>query len=236
MRDCQSKAPIAAALAAAILAKAALAAAILAKAALAAAILTGTAFPALAEKADKDKPTHIEANRMSADDTRRVSIFEGNVVLTKGTIIIRADRIVVRQDPEGFQLATATGAPVRFRQKAEPKGDKEGVWMDGEALRIEVDDRNERVELYDRAYVKRDEDEVKGDYIFIDQRSEFFSVMSGKSGPVPGSDGRVRAVIQPKNKPDATNPPAGSTPPPAKPATAANPQAVSTPPPSSAKK
>ncbi len=178
-----------------------------------AAVILGclSAFSAHAEMADKDKPTHIEANRMSSDDTRRVSIFEGNVVLTKGTITIRAERIVVRQDPEGFQLATATGAPVRFRQKGEPKGDKEGVWMDGEALRIEIDDRNEKVELYDKAYVKKDEDEVRGEYIFVDQRSEFFSVMSGKTGPVPGTDGRVRAVIQPRNKPEAIPPGPGTT-------------------------
>jgi len=175
--------------------------------------LLAAAPAANAEKADKDKPTHIEANRMSSDDTRRVSIFEGNVVLTKGTITVRADRIVVRQDPEGFQIATATGAPARFRQKADPKGDKEGVWMDGEALRIEIDDRNEKVELFDRAYVTRDGDEVKGEYIFVDQRSEFFSVMSGKTGPVPGTDGRVRAVIQPKNKPeDASGPPVAPAP------------------------
>ena len=189
-----------------------------------AAIVLLQAFPAFAEKADKDKPTHIEANRMSADDTRRLSIFEGNVVLTKGTIIIRADRIVVRQDPEGYQLATATGAPVRFRQKAEPKGDQEGVWMDGEALRIEVDDRNEKIELFDRAWVKRDEDEVRGDYIFVDQRSEFFSAMSGKGGASTGSDGRVRAVIQPKNKPEDA-PPAPAAP---KPAAAPAPAAPAT--------
>lgn len=183
-------------------------------AALAAALLLAQAPHAAAEKADRDKPTHIEANRMSADDTRRVSIFEGNVVLTKGTIVVRADRIVVRQDAEGFQIATATGNPARFRQKADPKGDKEGAWLDGEALRIEIDDRNEKVELYDRAYVKRDGDEVKGEYIFVDQRSEFFSVMSGKTGPVAGSDGRVRAVIQPKNKPEDA-PPAAPAPAPA---------------------
>src|SRR5262245_17281887 len=76
---------------------------------------------ARAEKADKDQPTHIEANRMSSDDARRISIFEGNVVLTKGTVLVRADRIVVRQDADGFQFATATGKPVRFRQKGEPK-------------------------------------------------------------------------------------------------------------------
>lgn len=193
-------------------------------AALVAALLSALAPTAFAEKADKDKPTHIEANRMSADDTRRLSIFEGNVVLTKGTIIIRADRIVVRQDPEGYQLATATGAPVRFRQKADPKGDKEGIWMDGEALRIEVDDRNEKIELFDRAWVKKDEDEVRGDYIFVDQRSEFFSAMSGKGGASTGSDGRVRAVIQPKNKPEDA-PPAPAAP---KPAAAPAPAAPAT--------
>lgn len=173
------------------------------KAVLAATIVLA-ALPALAEKADKDKPTQIEANRMSADDTRRLNIFEGNVVLTKGTIRITAERVVVRQDPDGFQHATASGAPVRFRQKQDPKEGKEGVWVDGEALRVEIDDRNEKVEMFDRARVARDGDEVRGDYIFLDQRSEFFSVSGGKGAP----GGRVRAVIQPKTKPAEGAPPA----------------------------
>lgn len=164
----------------------------------------------LAEKADRDKPTNIEANRMVSDDVRSLTIFEGNVVLTKGTITIRADRIVVRQDPQGFQISTATGAPVRFRQKADPKGDKEGVWMDGEALRIEVNDAEEKIELFDRARVTRDQDEVRGDYIFVDQRSEFFSATTGRN-----AGGRVRAVIQPKNPPAGSPaaPPAPPSPP-----------------------
>src|SRR5260221_7017536 len=106
------------------------------------------AFSALAKKADKDKPTQIEANSLSSDETRRMNIFEGNVVLTKGTLTVRADRIVVRQDPEGFQSTVATGAPVRFRQRQDPKDAKEAVWLDGEALRLEIDDRKSTVELY----------------------------------------------------------------------------------------
>jgi lipopolysaccharide export system protein LptA len=166
------------------------------------------ALPALAEKSDKDKPTHIEANRMQSDDARRVTIFEGNVVLTKGTQVVRADRIVVRQDAEGFQFATATGKPVRFRQKGDPKDGKEAVWTDGEALRIELDDRNEQVELFERARVTRDKDVVNGEYIFLDQRSEFFSVSAAKGAPPTSPEGRVRAVIQPKSKPEAPKPPA----------------------------
>ena len=160
------------------------------------------AFGAHAEKADKDKPTHIEANKMSSDDTRRISIFEGNVVLTKGTQVVRADRIVVRQDADGFQFATATGKPVRFRQKGDPKDGKEGVWTDGEALRIELDDRNERVELFERARVTRDKDVVNGEYIFLDQRSDFFSVSAAKGAPPTSPEARVHVVIQPKAKPE----------------------------------
>jgi lipopolysaccharide export system protein LptA len=151
------------------------------------------AAPAWAEKADRDKPTQIEANRMSADDAKRMNIFEGNVVLTKGTLTVHADRIVVRQDAEGYQLSSATGTPVRFKQRQDRKeGEKEGRWLDGEALRIEIDDRSQKIELFERARVNRGGDEVAGNYIFVDQRSEFFSVTSGKTG------GRVRAVIQPK--------------------------------------
>jgi lipopolysaccharide export system protein LptA len=161
------------------------------------------AVPGHAEKADKDKPTNIEANRMSSDDTTRTSIFEGGVVLTKGTIVVRADRIVVHQDAEGFQHTTAYGKPVRFRQKGDPKDNKEAVWTEGEALRVEIDDRNERIELFDHARVTRDQDVVNGEYIFLDQRTEFFSVSSAK-GAAPAAPGdRVKAVIQPKSKPEA---------------------------------
>ena len=169
------------------------------------------ACTANAEKADRDKPTHIEANRMSSDDARRISIFEGNVVLTKGTQIVRGDRIVVRQDADGFQFATVTGKPARFRQKGDPKDGKEAVWTDGEALRIEVDDRNEQVELFERARVTRDQDVVNGEYIFLDQRSDFFSVSAAKGAPPTSPEGRVRAVIQPKKpeaKAEAQKPPA----------------------------
>ncbi len=168
----------------------------------AAALLALSVASVQAEKADKDKPTHIEANRMSSDDTKRMSIFEGSVVLTKGTVVVRADRIVVHQDAEGFQTATATGKPVRFRQKGDPRGDKDGVWTEGEALRVEIDERNERIEMFERARVTRDQDVVNGEYIFLDQRTEFFSVSAAKGAAPTAPGGRVKAVIQPKSKPE----------------------------------
>ena len=158
-----------------------------------AALFLAGALPAAAEQADATKPIEIEANKMSADDARRTNVFEGNVVVNRGTLNIRADRIVVRQDKEGNQYATATGNPVRFRQRQDPKPpEKEGQWMEGEAKRIELDDKAQKVELFEAARVNRGGDEVAGDYILVDQRSDFFTVTPGK-----GSS-RVRATIQPK--------------------------------------
>ena len=165
-------------------------------------LLLVLAAPALAEKADRDKPTQVEANKMSADDARRLNIFEGDVVVTKGTIRLTAEKLIVRQDAEGFQLATATGKPAKFRQRQDAKpGEKEGIWVEGEALRIELDDKNQKIELFDKARVNRGGDEVAGDYIFVDQRADFYQVSSGKSG-AGEKPGRVKAVIQSK-------PPAG---------------------------
>ncbi len=148
---------------------------------------------AAAEQADSTKPTQIEANKMQADDVRRLTIFEGNVVVTRGTLKIDADRIVVHQDAEGYQHSTATGNPVRFRQRLDPKPPAtEGGWMEGEAKRIEMDDRSGKIELFDAARVNRAGDEVAGNYILVDQRADFFSVTPGKG------DGRVRATLQPK--------------------------------------
>ena len=151
------------------------------------------AAAARAEQADSTKPTQIEANRMHADDARRMNIFEGNVVVTRGTLNIRADRIVVRQDADGFQYATATGNPVRFRQRQDPKPpETEGVWLEGEAKRIELNEKTGKLELFESARVNRGGDEVTGNYILVDQRSDFFTVTPGKG------EGRVRATLQPK--------------------------------------
>jgi len=162
------------------------------------------ALPALAERMDRDKPVNIEADRMLADDGTKTVVFEGRVVLTQGTFVLRADKLTVRQDKEGFQTGVATGSPATFRQRREGTDE----WIDGEALRIEYDGRGERVELFDRARVRRDKDEVRGNYISYDTRSEVYRVQGSKelSASPGGRDERVRAVIQPKKKDDAAAP------------------------------
>jgi lipopolysaccharide export system protein LptA len=160
-------------------------------------LLLAVGAVARAERTDRDKPVNIEADRMLADDQKQTAVFEGRVVLTQGTFVLRAEKLTVRQDTQGFQTGVAVGAPATFRQK------RDGVdeWIDGEAVRIEYDGKTERVELFDKARVSRDKDEVRGNYISYDSRTEVFRVQPSKdaAGP-PGREGRVRAVIQPKKK------------------------------------
>ena len=163
-------------------------------------------LPAVAEKADKEEPINLEADQVSIDDVKKVSVFEGNVVLTQGTMVIRADRMIVRQDPQGVFQGTAYGNPTLFRQK------REGVdeYVEGEAERIEYDGTAERIQLFNRAQLRRGADEVRGSYISYDQPTEFFKALgSYPDGSGKPASGRVRAVIQPKSKDkDKTDPPA----------------------------
>lgn len=163
-------------------------------------LLLGLLFagPVLAERADRDKPVHLEADRATVENATRTSVFTGNVVLTQGTLIIRAEKMVVKEDSSGFRHATAFGDPVSFRQKRDGRDE----YIEGWSERMEYDGKADKVQLFKKARLKRGPDEVEGDYISYDAVSEFFQVTGNneKTGTQANPAGRVRVVIQPKNK------------------------------------
>lgn len=177
--------------------------------------LAGWALPASAEKADRDKPMNVEADRFSGEDAKQSGVFEGNVTLTQGTLHIHADKLMVRKNPEGFQYVTAFGNPVTFKQKREGADE----YIEGSAARIEYQGKEEKIQLFERARLKRNQDELRGEYISYDQKSEYFQVRGtqGEAALGTGPGGRVKAVIQPKQKTPA---------PPAAPATSSSPDTV----------
>ena len=160
---------------------------------------------ALAERADRDKPMQLEANRVTIDDAKKIQILEGDVLITKGTMTLKAERVVVTEDQYGFQKGTAfsgKGGLARFRQKREGSED----YVEGEAERIEYNSNSEIAELFHRAWVKSGEDQVRGDYIWYDAVSEKYLVTAGENRDPKGPPARVRAIIQPKNKGTAPEP------------------------------
>lgn len=155
-------------------------------------------FAAQAEKADRSKPVNIDADRMTVDEKNKVRIFEGNVVLTQGTLVLRCARLLVTEDAGGFQRGVASGGPnglAHIRQKREGADE----YVEGEGERIEHDSKLEQSELFNRAWVRSGKDEVRGEYIFIDGKTENYMASSGRNGAIDSSrGGRVRAILQPK--------------------------------------
>ncbi|NTV69311.1 MAG: lipopolysaccharide transport periplasmic protein LptA [Azonexaceae bacterium] len=162
-------------------------------------------LPAFAERADRNKPMLLEANRVSIDDAKKIQILEGDVLITKGTMTLKADRVVIKEDQYGFQKGTAFGGKnglARFRQKRDGKEE----YVEGEGERIEYNTNSEVVELFHRAWVKSGEDQVRGDYIWYDAVSEKYLVTAGETRDPKAPPGRVRVVIQPKGKDSDTKP------------------------------
>ena len=111
----------------------------------------GTTLASYAEKADATKPTNVEANKMEYDDLKQINTFTGNVVLTRGTILMKANKMVVKQDPAGYQFITLYGssdALANFKQKRDGGPDQ---WIEGQAERIEYDDKAEIMKLFVKA-------------------------------------------------------------------------------------
>jgi lipopolysaccharide export system protein LptA len=161
-------------------------------------LLSMTSLSVNAEKADKDQPIELEADTVTVNDAKKTSIYTGNVILIQGTLVIHADKLVVREDAGGFQHGTSYGNPTTFKQKREGKNE----YMEGSAQRIEYDGRMDKIQLYTKAWVKRAEDIVHGDYIMYDANAEYSEVIGGgpKSATSATPTGRVKAIIQPKNK------------------------------------
>jgi lipopolysaccharide export system protein LptA len=154
------------------------------------------ASPAHAEKADRDKPINLEADMVTLDDIRKVSVYQGNVILSQGTLMLRADRVQVTQNAGGLERLSATGRPATFRQKL----DNRDEFIEGVADRIEYDSVNSQLEMIGQAQLRRGSDELRGAQISYNANTAFYKVVGQPDAKTPA--GRVRAVIRPKPRSD----------------------------------
>jgi lipopolysaccharide export system protein LptA len=194
-------------------------------------LLAGLASGALAETADRAKPMNIESDSMRYDDLKQTSVFTGNVLVTKGTIIIRGARLDVRQDAEGYQYGVVTAAPGK-RAYYKQKRNAPDEWIEGESEVIEYDSRADNVKFIRNATMRRllgatPNDESQGALIVYDQSNDTYTVNGSTVPPntavnasTPG--GRVKTILTPKAAATAPKPGA-SAPAGAKPAAAPEP-------------
>ena len=157
-----------------------------------------------AEMPDRDMPMNAESDALRYDDLKQSSVFTGNVVITKGTTIIRGERVDVNQDSEGYQKATVLAAPGKlafYRKKREGLDE----FIEGEGERIEYDSRSDVVKFIRQAVLRRYKgavlaDESTGSQINYDNVTDVFTVDGGlQNRSLTNPTGRVRSLLSPRN-------------------------------------
>lgn len=161
--------------------------------------------PAFALRSDKDQPTTVDADRVDVDDKKGISTFTGNVVVTRGSIRIKADKVVINRDAErGLDRVVATGNLAEYRQRPENKP----VDIVANAKTITYDANKGTVLLNKQALVYQGKDTFSGDRIIYDINKDLVLAKSGDKPATTDKSGqrvhikkeRVRITIQPKKK------------------------------------
>lgn len=158
--------------------------------------------PALAARDDANKPLSVSADKAGRlDVVRQRTELTGNVMLSRGSMQLKAERMDIQEGADGYYLAYAqgeTGKPVNFRQDRDVPGES----IQGYADQLEYDGRADTVRFIGNAVVRRMRgstviDEVSGAVIVYDNRTEVFGVEGGQGALQP--NGRVRLVMSPRS-------------------------------------
>ncbi|NYT45196.1 lipopolysaccharide transport periplasmic protein LptA [Alcaligenaceae bacterium] len=164
-------------------------------------VSTPAATPAPQEEPD----TLILSDTLNYDDVQKVSIFTGNVIMTRGLMTLRSDKLVMSEDAEGFQYGTATVGPgklVHIRQE----NPEDFEVIEAEGLRAEYDGKTEQLVVIGQAVITRyvcgkPFDNIRGERVIYKQKTDTYEAYGGPNSAAQG--GRVRSVAQPRAKADA---------------------------------
>jgi len=178
-------------------------------------------LPAQALRSDRDQPLVVESDgkqAASVDLAKKITRVRGNVVITQGTMQIKADDVEVQEDANGNYTAEARGGPATFRQQR----DRTEETIDARASRIEYDGSANRIRFIGNARLRvlRDgavTDEATAEVIRYEQNTDTVTFEGGATtGPAAAassstSSGRARLVFQPRRTTpaDAASAPAG---------------------------
>jgi len=150
-------------------------------------------------------PIQILSDSLVYDDEKKTSRFDGDVIMTRGMMTMRANRLDLREDAEGFQYGIATvnqGKRVYIRQERPEFFEV----LQGLGERAEYDGKEESFDLIGRAQLTRyicgkPFDSISGERVRYNQKTDTYSAFSGPRSDNP--DGRVRSIAQPRAKVDA---------------------------------
>ncbi len=167
-----------------------------------AAILLFAPLCLLAQSSDRDQPIDLEADSADIDDKKGISIYTGNVILTQGSMQIKAYQLTLYNDAnKELEKAVAIGNKNKLATfKQRPEGKSEDFRARSEMMTYYL--KKDKIHLLRKAYVWQDGDTFSGNKIIYDTKNETVVASSkkNKAGQATSSGTRVKVTIQPRKK------------------------------------
>lgn len=156
------------------------------------AVMTPLASYAL--PSDREQPIHIASDSAERNEKKGVTVYQGDVEMTQGSLKILADKVVIHSIDNQISVIVATGKPAHFHQK--PAVDKQAVKASGNTIEYKLDD--EMLHLSRNAKLIQDDGTtMTGDRINYDMKS---SVVKADGKTNNTRQQRIHMVIPPKSE------------------------------------
>jgi lipopolysaccharide export system protein LptA len=137
---------------------------------------------------DKDQPLEIEADQASIDDAKGETIYEGNVMVSQGTLNLRAAKVSLTYDKnKKVDTIRAQGNPAYFKQR--PDGRKDDIKASAQVMEFNV--KADILNLRTNAKIEQGKDVFTGENITYEAKRGLIKATGG------GSKGRVKVTVQP---------------------------------------
>lgn len=137
---------------------------------------------------DTQQAIHVKANSALRNDKEGTTVYTGNVVITQGSLIITADKIVLLDQNGELQSVVATGKPATLKQTLENDGSTEAS-----AENITYNLGQKSVELTHNAHLNQNGSLINSERIIYDVSSQFINAEGSGDG-----QSRVEMVIPAK--------------------------------------
>lgn len=152
-------------------------------------VLMLTAFPSLALKDDAAQPINIVSDNQSLDMDSSVVTFTDNVVITQGSILIKAQKVVITRPPEKSNkkdVVEAFGSPVTLQQTLD-----NGKVVKGKAEKVHYDLTTEFLTLTGKAELNQQDSHIRSNSITYDVKKQKLKAQGS-------TQSRVKTVLIPK--------------------------------------
>jgi lipopolysaccharide export system protein LptA len=152
------------------------------------------AAPASGLSGDTNQPITIDAGNVEVNHLTGVGIYQGDVVIQQGSLVIHAERAEIRVTDGAPDSVIIDGQPATFRQ-----AEDDGSLSEGRAEHMEYLSGEDRLRLSGDAWVRFQGSELAGDVVDYDLEDEVARVGGDVANEQPQ---RVRVVIEPRGSSD----------------------------------